>query len=218
MLIILFLGFNVFVWHKSRNILPQLEITENVPSEISIKSFSLGDEQFYYRILAWQLQFMGDSFGRVSPLKYYDYVKIKNWFYLLDKLDNKTNYSPVIATYYYGVTPKKEDLIHIIEYLEKHSEVDLTKKWWWMYQASYLAFHEMKYHSKGIELAKKVAQTKGTLPLWARQLPAFYHEKIGEKDIAYFIIKDILDNEKNIPQSELNFMEYYIKDRLKLFE
>ena len=116
--IIFALGFTFFTINKrNESVLPRLEIVPDVPSINTIRIMSLGDEQFYFRILALQLQNSGDSFGRFTALKEYDYAALSKWFYLLDELDYKSNYIPSLAAYYYSNTQKVEDntlsLIHI---------------------------------------------------------------------------------------------------------
>ncbi|MFN8972315.1 MAG: hypothetical protein ACK5VZ_04470, partial [Alphaproteobacteria bacterium] len=43
----------------------------------------------------------------------------------------------------------------------------------------------------------------------------FVHEKRGEFDAAAKIIQHILDSEKTLPQGELNFMRYFVDERIK---
>jgi hypothetical protein len=52
------------------------------------------------------------------------------------------------------------------------------------------------------------------VPLWVNQLAAFVYEKQGEFDSALGIIDEIQKNIKEIPSSELKFMEYFVKERL----
>jgi hypothetical protein len=56
------------------------------------------------------------------------------------------------------------------------------------------------------------------IPLWARQTPAFLHEQRGEMDEALHIIDSILSNTDDIKQGELNFMRYFVEERLGKLE
>jgi hypothetical protein len=47
-------------------------------------------------------------------------------------------------------------------------------------------------------------------------MPAFIHEKLGEKEQAYLIVKDIAENYEDLSPQELNFINYFIKDRLDM--
>ena len=64
--------------------------------------------------------------------------------------------------------------------------------------------------------AAELSVIPGDLPLWARQMPAFFYADMGEKDQAVLIIEDVMKNYKHLPPDELNFMYYFIKDRLKM--
>lgn len=214
-LLILF-GIQINFWLKTYHIKPEMEIVENVPSRIAIKANSLGDEQLYFRFLTLILQNAGDTFGRFTALKLYDYKKLSDWFYLLDILDDKSNFVPSIASYYYSQTQRSSDVKYIINYLDDHASKDLVDKWWWLSQAVYLANFKLKNKILALSLAYKLAKIPANMPMWARQMPAFIHEQLGEKQQAYLVIKDIIDNKNNLTTEEMNFMNYFIKDRLNM--
>jgi hypothetical protein len=208
----------VTLWTQTKHFKPEFTIVPDVPSELSIKAFSFGDEQFYFRTLAFQLQNAGDTFGRFTALKDYSYPRLYQWFTLLDTLDNKSNFVPSLAAYYYSQTQNTPDVKYIIKYLEETSERDLYNKWWWMGQAVYLANHKLNDKDWALRLAKKLASTpRNDIPLWTKQMPAFILEQRGEEDEAMRIIADILNNVDNIDQGELNFMGYFVSERLKKF-
>lgn len=212
---IFFLIMQCCVWYYTENIRPDITILPPVPGELTVKAVSFGDEQFYFRALALDIQNAGDMFGNVTALKDYDYKKLAGWIALLDSLDSDSNFTPAIVSYYYAQTQNVEDLPYIVDYLDVHASRDLKKKWWWMAQAVYIANHRQGDKKRALELANKLAQTPGDdIPLWARQMPAFIHAELGEKQEAMLIIKNILENEKNIPQKEYNFMQYFINERL----
>ena len=211
----LFLVVQVALWTQTKNYKPDLAIVPDVPSLESVKAISLGDEQFYFRALAFQLQNAGDTFGRFTALKNYDYNKLYHWFSLLDTLDNKSNFVPSLAGYYFSQTQNTPDVRYVIKYLEETSENDLYHKWWWMGQAVYLANHKLKDKEWALELAYKLASTpRDDVPMWVKQMPAFIHEQLGEEAEAMKIVCNIIKNADNIEQGELNFMTYFVLDRL----
>ena len=53
------------------------------------------------------------------------------------------------------------------------------------------------------------------MPMWARQMPAFIHEQLGERESAKKIIADIMDNFDDFAPGEINFMEYFLRERLE---
>ncbi len=204
------------LWYSSRHIKPDLAILPEVPGKYEVKALALGDDEFYFRALGNRLQMSGDTFGRSTPFKDYDYVKLAEWFRVLDSLDGKSNYIPSLAAYYFSLTQRHSDTIYVINYLQETAAKDPERKWWWLVQASIIAKYKLGDKNLALKIAKKLENIPGDIPLWARQLPAFYLADMGEKEQAIIIIRDLLKNYKNLPPDELNFMYYFVKDRLKM--
>jgi hypothetical protein len=206
----------IALWTQTKEYKPNLAIVPEVPSIAAVKAMSLGDEQFYFRTLAFQLQNAGDTFGRFTALRDYNYNQLYHWFTLLDTLDNKSHFVPSLAAYYYSQTQNVPDVKYVTQYLEETSERDLYNKWWWMGQAVYLANSKLKDKDWALRLAYKLANTpRDDIPMWVKQMPAFIHEQRGEEEQAVQIISSILNNVDKIDQGELNFMAYFVKNRLK---
>lgn len=210
-MVIIQIGF----WNITRHYKPDLAIVPDVPSPLSIKAFALGDEEFYFRILGYQLQNAGDSFGRFTALKEYNYNQLYHWFTLLDSLNATSHFVPSMASYYYSQTQHKPDVRYIVRYLDEHASKDLYHNWWWLGQAVYLANFKLKDKVLALQLAKKLASIPRTdIPLWTKQMPAFILEQMGETDQAMAIIADVLNRIDDIDQGELNFMRYFVQERL----
>lgn len=211
-----FLMIQAGLWFGTKRYLPDMSIVPPVPSALSVKAMAFGDDAFYFRTQALKIQNAGDTFGRFTALYKYDYKKLYRWFTLLDSLDSKSNFVPAMAAYYYSQSQHVADVKYIVKYLEEHSEKDLYDNWWWMGQAVYLANNKLHDKKWALELAKKLASTpRNDIPFWAKQMPAFIYEQMGEDKQALTIIASILNNVDKIPPGELNFMRYFVKDRLK---
>jgi hypothetical protein len=211
----LFLCLQVMAWTYTEKHTPNLGILDAVPSLNEAKIAALGDEQFYFRFLALNLQNSGDSFGRFTALRSYDFKLLQKWLNLLDELDSKSNFVPSIASYYYSNTQKVEDNIYIVEYLEKHYDRDPKNKWWWLGMACNIANFKLKDKNLALRLAFKLSTTKGAhMPRWAQQMPAIIYAEMGEKQMALEIIKDIAERFDDFSQGEINFMNNFIKERL----
>ncbi|HSQ97143.1 MAG TPA: hypothetical protein VLL98_00290 [Rickettsiales bacterium] len=217
---IIFLILQIVFWKKTENIKPNLGIVPEVPTLATVKAFSFGDEEFYFRIKGLRLQNAGDTFGRFLPLKDYDYKKLTEWFMLLDNLDNKSNYIPSLAAYYYSMTQNTKDLIYIIDYLEQHADRDPQNKWWWFYQAMSIANNLYKDKDLAIRLATKLKNSSpDDAPLWTKQMLALLLADKGENCEAIKIINSIIDDyekkDEKISDEELNFMRYFIEQKIK---
>ncbi len=212
------LAAQVVFWQHARERLPHMDIVPEVPGESALGALALGDSQSFFRLLGLQIQMAGDTFGRFTSLKKYDYRKLYLWFGLLDTLDARSNFVPTMASYYYAQTPNRQDVRYIVDYLLEHvSRTDAKDKWWWLVQAVYLANHRLEDKDLALEAAKRLEGMRD-IPIWAQQLPAFIHEQRGEMEDAYRIITEIQENAENLSEGELRFMQYFIEERLNRLE
>ena len=208
---------------KTEHLKPNVHVVPPLPSKYTIEALSFGDEEFYFRILALKIQNAGDSFGRSTPLKNYDYSKLYEWFKILDSLNSESRIIPSIASYYYSQTQHKEDVKYLIKYLDEHASVDINKNWWWLYQATYLAKFTLKDQALALNLAYKLSKNEDArAPLWTKQLPAFLLAENGQDCEAFFVISQLLqDNasgKREIKPDEMDFMRHFIKERLASFK
>ena len=206
-------------WLKTEQIKPNIHLIPPVPSFNSVKALSLGDEEFYFRVLGLRIENAGDSFGRFSALKDYDYSKLYQWFKLLDRLNDQSSYIPSLAAIYYSQTQKKEDTKYLVQYLDEFSSRDVDKYWWWMFQASYIASSTLKDYPLSLKLAYKLSKNNNKqAPIWTNQLPAFIESKMGNDCGAFLLISKILQEDetgnKKITAKEMEFMRYFIKQHL----
>lgn len=204
-------------WPGNRSIKPNLGIVDAAPSQAQVKLESAGDDEFYFRTHVLYLQNAGDSFGRVTPLKDYDFAHLYDWWVLLDDINADANSIPNMASYYFSATQTpKLHAPYIARYLEQHALRDLRTKWWWLGQAMFQANYKVKDTAWAMRIAEHAKDIPHdvNVPFWIRQMPAIIHEQQGEYKAACNAMLDILDNYKDIPDSELAFMFYFLKERI----
>lgn len=217
--------FQIAFWQRTQNIKPPFEIVPPAPNKIITSALSLGDDEFLFRVLGMRLQNSGDVFAGFLALKEYNYSRIYDWMSALDKLNEKSNFVPALASYYYSQTQNHQDTIYIVNYLEEHAlkNIDNYHNWWWMLQAAYIAKSKLKDDKKALDLSYKVASSKDKdAPLWSKQMPAFFHEQSGEGCLAFNVIDKLIKESENgkrqIDSEEMDLMRHFIKDRLKKLE
>ena len=219
---LLILLFQIIFWSKTENIKPKFNILPNAPSHNLIKIISFGDNEFLFRILALRIQNAGDIFGGFSSLNNYDYSLLYQWLKILDSLNSKSNLTPSFASYYFGHTSSKEKAIYIAKYLEEHSVKNINEKWWWMFQAIYIATNSLQNKELALKFAYELSKANSGAPLWTKQMPAFINLKYGNRCAAFKIISNIITESNaagtKIKAKELNFMRYFINERLSEFE
>ena len=204
-------------WWQLRETRPPMDIVAVPPGKQAVEAMALGETQVFFRVLGMEVQTAGDLFGRFTALFHYDYQRLYNWFVLLDELDPQSNYIPTLASYYFGQSQFAPDTRYIVNYLRQHAQRDITHKWWWMVQAIYIANHRLHDTDLALEMADEM-RGHHELPIWVQQIPAFIYEQRGEMDSALEIMENIQANVKDIPKGELNFMEYFVKERVNALE
>lgn len=178
---------------------------------------ALGDEQFAYRQAGMTLQDLGNEGGEVTSLLDYDYQKLDGWFDALYALDQRSDFVPMLAAYYFGATRDPDDALILTDFLETAGTDPYGEKWRWLAQAVFLARYRAEDLDRALELAYKLqnmAETDPNVPIWARSMPAFVLKAQGETEAARLLLQAILGSAKDLHPNEMNFMQGYIEERL----
>ncbi|MGH1404528.1 MAG: hypothetical protein ACRBDL_09810 [Alphaproteobacteria bacterium] len=204
------------IWFAMRD---ERVVWGNVPPAPSIEfasSYGLGDHSFSYRINGLMIQNLGDTGGRVTSLKDYDYDRLTEWFFLQDSLDHKSSFIPYLASYYFIGLQEPEKYRPVLDYLEVAAGHGEGEKWRWLVQAVFFARFRLNDLDKALELAHSLADTKNDdVPGWVRQMPAFVMTQKGEKEAAYALMVEILKTSADkMHPNEVNAMKAYICDRI----
>lgn len=207
---------HVVFWLKTNDVRREIGIVPEPPNRYLVNVLSMGDKEFLFRVLGARLQNSGDVFAGFVPLKNYDYSKVYGWMTILDQLNPISNYIPSLASYYYAQTQNKKDNYHIVKYLDEHSARDVDGKWWWLFQATFIAKDDIKDLDLALDIAKKLsANGAKKAPLWTRQMPAFVYEEMGNECMAFRVIEKMMqENEtasRKITVEEMDFMRTFIQ-------
>jgi hypothetical protein len=194
---------------------PPEAIVTPPPAPRAAQAMSLGDDQFLYRALALEVQEMGDSGGRFSPLGDYDYKMLMAWFRLLDGLDARSDYAVSLAALQYGLTQKPEDARLIAQYIREHAASDPAKKWRFLAHAAYIARHRGKDLDLALAIAKDLAEIDlPDIPAWTKQMPAFIMTEMGDKEAALAYLSALIAT-GSMSEEEKIHMHNYIQKRLR---
>lgn len=187
-----------------------------VPSADGAAAMGLGDPQFAYRAQGLMLQNLGDTGGRETALKDYDYAALEKWFDLADALDPRSNYVPMLASWYFGATTEPEQMGHVVNYLEKVGQRPDGEKWRWLAYSVYLAWHGMGDLNRALELAQLLARNAAPdAPEWTRNMPALVLNAKGDKAAAYAILMSILSSDaKKLDPAEVTNIRFYICNQI----
>lgn len=203
-------------WFYARDIKPHWEQVPPVPQQKYAAVSTLGDAQMAFRAAGVMLQNFGDTGGRSTATKDYDFDRLSAWFYFLDRLDPHSNFIPMLAAFYYGASQEPEKLDPVIDYLKTVGLREGDEKWRWLLQATYLARFRQKDTDKALELAELLANHPNEdRPHWSYQMPVFVLQEMGDKEAAYNLIINLLkDKAEDLHPTEVNFMLYHLCERI----
>ena len=211
-LLLLFLSLNVAAMFYTKDKLPQWTNIPPAPSSLAITMAFLGDPELAYRSSALTIQNFGNMTGQDQALKDYNYDHLEQWFWMENSLNKKSNYIPALAAYYFGATQNPEQLYPVIDYLRVVGTYPDDGKWRWLGQSIFLARHKLDDQKLAMELADELAGVyrKG-MPGWTLQMKSIIASEMGEKELAYDMMVEILKIESaNLHPAEVNFMLDYI--------
>ena len=211
-LITVVLGLNIVFWFSLRNIQAYWGNVPPPPDERFASAYGLGDTSFSYRLNSLMLQNMGDTGGRTTSLKDYDYDRLTQWFFLQDKLDPVSSYIPYLATFYFGAVQEPEKFRPVLEYLKEIGVRKEKGKWRWLAYAVQITKDNIGDKDKALELAYLLAETEyHDAPNWTKQMPAFVMTSKGDKKEAYALMLEILKTSaEKLHPNEVNAMKDYI--------
>ena len=202
----------VGLWEATFRIHPEMETVPRVPSVAMAKLFSFGDDQLYFRSHVLELQTAGITFGRAIRLEDFDYVRIYYWMKLLDKFDFRSSTLPYMASFWFSRTQNNQDVRYMVDYLMEYVRGRIDSQWRWQTEALNLANYKLSDQDLAMRIALPLQNVRSA-PLIVRELPAFIHEQRGETDAARKVMEEI-KADTTLPQNELNFMNYFLTERL----
>ena len=207
---------NVLFWFYSREIRAQWLNVPPVPSKLSAVSPTLGDEQFAARIISMMLQNLGNTGGRTTAVKDYDFEKLADWMILHYSLDPHSSLTPYMAAYYFGASQDPTKIRPVIDYLRLVGNSPEGEKWRWLAQAIYLARFKLNDLHLALNMAKELeAIPNNDMPSWTKRMSVNILNQQGEKEAALNLMMSILqDKADKLHPNEVNAMVAYICEQI----
>lgn len=206
-------------WYASYDLRNRWEGLAPAPSSAESLMYGFGDVQFSYRTIGLMLQNAGDTGGRVTNLRDYNYARLRDWMELSYLLDARGNFVPSLAAFYFSATKRKQDTRYLIDYLGKAGSDHFpgqSERWRWLVQAVYLARFELQDQEKALQLANQLAALNTPdMPVWTKQMPAFVMTRAGKKRAARDLLLTIAATDKSMEAADINQTCWYINRNLR---
>lgn len=187
------------------------------PSKEAALFYGYGDQQLSYRNVGLILQNAGDTGGRVTNFRDYDYNIIEEWLWLSDALDPKANYVPSLAAFYFSAAKEPDKIRHLVDYLAHVGSDPTGERWRWLGHAVYLSRFATKDQAKALELARKLAAMDAPdMPVWTKVMPAYVQNAMGDKKSARdLLLLMVADPHMKQEQADINQSCWYINEHLR---
>lgn len=206
---------NAVLWYSVRDHRHQWLNVPPAPSAFQAGLMALGDNQLAYRLFGFLLQNSGDTGGRVTAFRDYNYERLHSWFMMMHDLDPRGWFMPYLAAYYYGAIPDEpgqdEKLAYVVDYLRVVGLHPSDRHWFWLAHAALIARYNMQDLDLALEIAREVQNLdQDELPLWAAQMPVFIHAAKGEEEAAHDMIMNVLreSGDDMTPQDRFVLLEH----------
>lgn len=207
---------NLVFWFSIRGVQAKWTNVPPPPDKKYAAAYGLGDKTFAYRLNGIMIQNFGDTGGRVTSLKDYNFENLAKWFFLQHYLDPNSDYIPYVASYLFGSLQEPEKYRPVLSYLETVGTMPQGEKWRWLAHATFMARYTIKDLDLALRLAEKLAALANeNMPAWATNMPAFILAAQGEKEAAYALLLEILKSSGDkMHPNEVNSTRIYICTRI----
>lgn len=212
LLYLLVVAHGALTW-TYRGVRPELEIIAPPPGAQVRTVLAFGDEQLLYRMWALGLQNAGDTGGRTTAMRDYNYDYVLGWLNALSALDPHAEYHLLLAARYFSYTPNKNDLRRLVDFIAADVGRAPDKKWYWLTQAVIIAETKIGDLPLALDLARKLAayDLPGG-PGAPRMLPAILLEKVGRLAEAESAMEEVRTRWWNdLTEDERRYLEYFIQ-------
>lgn len=199
---------------------PMRETWPGVPptaDEHSALLYGYGDQQLSYRNIGLMLQNAGDTGGRVTNFKDYDYAIIEGWLWLTNKLDSQSNYVPGLGAFYFGAAKEKKQLEHLVDYLAHVGMDNKQERWRWLAHAIYIARFQLDDQPRALKMAEQLASiATPEMPGWTKVMPAYVMKTMGNKKEARDMLLLVLADPKVLTdRADVNQSCWFINENLR---
>jgi hypothetical protein len=156
------------------------------PPPAWIAAASLGEPVPMAGLLALWLQTAGDAPGASLPFADLDYARLEAWLFTLLALDPQADSPLLLASHVYAQVPDPMKQRRMLDFTYRAFFADPDRRWRFLAHAALVAKHRLHDLPLALHYARAVAEeARGdAVPHWARQMPIFILEEMGELEAA----------------------------------
>ncbi|MBY0511317.1 MAG: hypothetical protein K2P94_14335 [Rhodospirillaceae bacterium] len=192
------IAHGIFSWNN-RDRRPDLGIIDPPPSASTRALLSFGDKQFLYRLSVLNLQNDGDTGGRVTPLRDYNYDNVLAWLQAAQEMDPSAQHHLFLAARYFSQTSNTHDVRRLVAFIVDDVAKAPDYKWYWLTQAVSMAEIRLNDLPYALQIAQRLAAyNPPDAPHWVLMFPAVLLEKMGRVAEAEAVIENVRAQKQSV--------------------
>jgi hypothetical protein len=153
---------------------------------------SLGERQAASGLLAIHLQSVDSQAGASTRFSELDYPRLLEWLSLLIGLEPGGAYPLLLASQVYAQSADPAQRRMMLDFVYERFFEDPERRWPWLAHAAIMAKHRLHDLPMALKYARAVSDHARSAPGWARQMPAFILEEMGELESARVMLGALL--------------------------
>ena len=214
-LLFFFFLLNLFTWAGLRGINQVWLNVPPPPQDGKRLTGFLGDNEIAYRTLGYMLQNLGDHGGVTRNLDTYDYNALKTWFFIGNYYNQKSNYIPSIASFYFGGAKESYNLGATIDFAEIIGQYPYFGKWRFLTRSASMTNNVLKDSERAILQASLSAEINyPSKPGWIYRLAPNLTLRNGQNYKAFLLFKDLIKHDFDLlsHDTKMSVLETFCKD------
>ena len=159
------------------------------------------------------LQFFDHQPGVSIPYRELDYERLRAWLSRWLALDPDSDYPLLLAVRLYAQVADPARQRRMIAFVRAAFRERPAQRWRWLAEATLIARHRLGDAELALACARTLVEhaPAKALPYWARELPAFILEDMGELEAARRVVAGLLASGEITDPAEIAFLERWLQ-------
>jgi len=143
-------------------------------------------------LITLDLQAYDNQPGISMPFVQLDYARVTQWLLTALTLDPVGQYPLLMASQLYAQVPDAGRTRTMLEFVHDQFGVDPDRRWQWLAHAAIMTKHRLNDLPTALRYAHAIRDRAQQAPAWARQMPIFLLEDMGEFEAARILLGGLL--------------------------
>ena len=137
-----------------------------------------------------------------------DYRRVSEWLEEILATDSSTQYPLMMASHLYAQVADQQKHRIMLDFIYRKFQDDPNRRWSALAHATIVAKHRLKDLPLALKYANAIANGTHSkdVPSWAKQMPIFILEDLGELEAAKVLIGGLLESGTITDSHEINFL------------